>query len=86
MEAVMPDPDPEQLDPLVGGATRDEIQAAIEALPERYRPVVLLRYGQGLAVKDISESLDVPLGTVVSQIFRANRILRTRLAHLVRES
>ncbi len=62
---------------------REQIQAAFEALPERYRPVVMLRYGQGMPVNDISQALDVPRGTVVSQIFRANRILRTKLKHLV---
>lgn len=67
------------------GAVREQIQAAIEALPERYRPVILLRYGQGMPVNDISKALDVPRGTVVSQIFRANRILRTKLSHLVGE-
>ena len=67
------------------GAVREQIQAAIEALPERYRPVVLLRYGQGMQVNDISEALGVPRGTVVSQMFRANRILRAKLGHLVSE-
>lgn len=62
---------------------RDEIADAIEALPERYRPVIVLRYGQGMDVKSIATTLSMPLGTVVSQIFRANRILRTRLRHLV---
>ena len=75
----------EELAPLddLPGDVRDEIMAAIEALPEHYRPVVVLRYGQGMAVKDISRSLGVPVGTVVSQVFRANRILRTKLQHLV---
>ena len=62
---------------------RDQIQGAIGALPERYRAVVVLRYGQGLSVKDIGQTLGLPVGTVVSQLFRANRILRTRLKHLV---
>lgn len=65
---------------------REEIREAIEALPERYRPVVILRYGQGMDVKSIATTLSMPLGTVVSQIFRANRLLRTRLSHLVKSS
>lgn len=63
---------------------RDQIAEAIEALPERYRPVVVLRYGQGMDVKSIATTLSMPLGTVVSQIFRANRVLRARLRHLVK--
>lgn len=62
---------------------RRQIQAAMAGLPERYRAVVVLRYGQGLSVKSIGKTLDLPVGTVVSQIFRANRLLRGRLAHLV---
>ena len=62
---------------------REQIMSAIEDLPERYRPVVILRYGQAMAVKDIGRSLGLPVGTVVSQMFRANRILRDRLRHLV---
>ena len=62
---------------------RDSIQRAIAALPEHYRAVVVLRYGQDMSVKDISRTLDRPLGTVVSQIFRANRVLREQLQHLV---
>lgn len=79
---IVPDEDLAPLDG-VSGEVRDEILAAVEALPEHYRPVVVLRYGQGMAVKDIGRSLGVPVGTVVSQIFRANRILRTKLQHLV---
>ena len=62
---------------------RSEIMSAIDELPDRYRPVVLLRYGQDMPVKEIGRTLGLPLGTVVSQMFRANRILRTRLKHLV---
>ncbi len=73
------------LDPIraSAGEVREQIRLAIDALPEHYRPVVILRYGQGMAVKDIGQSLGIPVGTVVSQIFRANRILRTKLQHLV---
>ena len=62
---------------------RQAIHQAIEELPQRYRPVVVLRYGQGMDVKSIAAALGIPLGTVVSQMFRANRLLRKRLRHLV---
>ena len=64
---------------------RDQIQGAIAQLPERYRSVVVLRYGQQMSVAEIGRTLDLPRGTVVSQIFRANRILRSKLGHLVGE-
>ena len=75
-----PEPESESM------ALRDTIQAAIGALPEHYRAVVVLRYGQDMSVKDISRTLDRPLGTVVSQIFRANRMLREQLQHVVTAS
>ncbi len=62
-----------------------QIQKAISHLPERYRSVVVLRYGQQMSVAEIGRTLDLPRGTVVSQIFRANRILRGKLGHLVTE-
>ena len=76
----------EPVDQRAEGEVRAEIMRAIEALPDRYRPVVVMRYGQEMAVKDIGRALGLPVGTVVSQIFRANRILRTRLKHLVGSS
>jgi RNA polymerase sigma-70 factor (ECF subfamily) len=90
----MPVEDPEPmtepvLDPLERrgdrATVRSQIQEAISHLPERYRAVVVLRYGQGMSVAGIGRTLDLPRGTVVSQIFRANRILRGKLQHLVGE-
>ena len=39
-----------------------------------------------MAVKDIGRTLDRPVGTVVSQLYRANRMLRAQLQHLVTSS
>ncbi|MFV1960023.1 MAG: RNA polymerase sigma factor, partial [Planctomycetota bacterium] len=77
-----PRPAPTERDP-DRGVLRDTIQEAIGALPERYRAVVVLRYGHSMAVKEIGRTLGLPVGTVVSHMFRANRLLRTRLRHLV---
>ena len=63
----------------------EAIQAAIAELPERYRKVVALRYGMGLSVKEICKILDLPFGTVVSHMYRANRLLRPRLKNLVKQ-
>ena len=85
------DRQPDEDAPSPVGAPRDPetfeaIHDAIGALPERYRQVVMLRYGHELPVKEIGRVLGLPVGTVVSQMYRANRILRTRLRHLVRAS
>lgn len=59
--------------------TRMEIQDAIDALPEKYRLIVILRHTHDLAYEEISESLGLPLGTVKTRLFRAREILRRHL-------
>ncbi len=48
-------------------------------LPPDYRAVVELRHFQELSYQEISETLDLPLGTVKTRLFRARRLLRDRL-------
>lgn len=59
--------------------TRQRVGAAIVALHEPYRSVVLLRYEQGLATDEIAARLERSEATVRSQLSRAHEILRTRL-------
>jgi RNA polymerase sigma-70 factor (ECF subfamily) len=56
-----------------------ELEAAVAALPERYRVPVLCCYFEQLSYQDIADLLDQPLGTVKSAIFRGVRLLRTLL-------
>lgn len=57
----------------------DEIRHALEALPPHYRIVVLLADLQELAYKEISEILEIPIGTVMSRLHRGRKDLRQRL-------
>lgn len=57
----------------------DECLAALAELPEHYRRVVELVDVGGLPYRDAATALDVPLGTVMSRLHRARRILRERL-------
>ncbi len=59
--------------------TKKEIQRAIDALPEKYRMIVIMRHTQDLAYEEIAESLELPLGTVKTRLFRAREILRRHL-------
>jgi RNA polymerase sigma-70 factor (ECF subfamily) len=45
-----------------------------------YRAAVELRHFQELSYEEIAETLDLPLGTVKTHLFRARRLLRDRLA------
>lgn len=51
------------------------IRNAIESLPEKYRLIINLRHESDLDYKDIAEKLDIPLGTVKAQLFRARKLL-----------
>lgn len=58
---------------------RKDLDAAIAALPERYRAVVMLYYLEDVSYPEIAEILDLPLGTVKTHLHRAKRILREHL-------
>lgn len=51
------------------------IQEAIEALPEKYHRVIVMRHQQELSYEEIADELDLPLGTVKAHIFRAREML-----------
>jgi RNA polymerase sigma-70 factor (ECF subfamily) len=55
------------------------VRTALGALPEAQREAVLLAYFDGQTHRDISVSLDVPLGTVKTRIRDGLRRLRTQL-------
>jgi RNA polymerase sigma-70 factor (ECF subfamily) len=62
----------------------DEVQPALEALPDEFRVAVLLSDVDEFSYKEIADILGIPLGTVRSRIFRGRRLLRQRLAHYAR--
>lgn len=51
------------------------LNKAIKDLPENYRVIIQMRHRDELDYKEISEKLDIPLGTVKAHLFRARRIL-----------
>jgi len=55
------------------------LEAAVAALPEAYRTVILLRYYGGLSCAGIAAQLDMPLGTVTKTLSRAYALLRDSL-------
>lgn len=61
------------------GIVDDEILAAIDDLPEAYRSAVVLSDLEGLSYEEVAESMDVPLGTVKSRLYRGRRMLQERL-------
>jgi RNA polymerase sigma-70 factor (ECF subfamily) len=66
---------------------RDELQSTIEQafadLPEDLRRAVSLRELDGLSYEDIAETMNCPVGTVRSRIFRAREAIDKRIKPLV---
>jgi RNA polymerase sigma-70 factor (ECF subfamily) len=58
------------------------VQAAVAALPPKYRIAVLLRYFDDLSYEEMASALSCSIGTVASRLNRAHRLLATRLAPL----
>ncbi len=57
----------------------EEIQAAIEQLPEEFRDTVALATLEGLAYQEISDILQIPIGTVRSRLSRGRKLLQRSL-------
>ncbi len=66
---------------IVVGRTFDAVvDAALAALPTKFRQVVLLVDVDGLTYAEAADALGVPEGTVMSRLHRARRRIRDRLA------
>jgi RNA polymerase sigma-70 factor, ECF subfamily len=58
---------------------RTTVNSAIEALPEDLRTAIVLRELEGLSYEEIAATMDCPVGTVRSRIFRAREAIDRRL-------
>jgi RNA polymerase sigma-70 factor, ECF subfamily len=58
----------------------DAILGAVRLLPDKYREVFLLQYGQDLAYRDMAEILDVPVTTIAIRLVRARRMILDSMA------
>lgn len=71
---------------LAASELRDVVQKALLMVPEVYRVAVILRDLEGFSYEEISEVLDVSIGTVKSRMLRGRRHLREILEPLLGES
>ena len=55
------------------------VQRAVLSLPETSRAVLVLREYEGLSYQEISSTLDIPVGTVMSRLSYARNLLKTKL-------
>jgi RNA polymerase sigma factor (sigma-70 family) len=56
------------------------VQRAIGELPVEFREIVILREMEGFSYKEIADLSDVPIGTVMSRLARARKLLQKSLA------
>lgn len=61
----------------------DAVNRAIERLPEDLRTAIVLRELEGLSYEEIAESMNCPIGTVRSRIFRARDAIANELRPLL---
>ena len=64
---------------LVARAESDRVRRALEALPDAFREVLVLREIEGLSYKEIADITGAPMGTVMSSLSRARQRLREQL-------
>jgi len=65
-------PDDEDID-------REQLQEAINRLPDGFRVVLVMYYFQECSYREIAAELDLPMGTVMSRLARAKGHLRAML-------
>ena len=61
---------------LIEQANREMVQQALERLPVPFREILLLCEVEEMSYQEISETLSIPMGTVMSRLSRARKALR----------
>lgn len=79
MRVVPMDELPERAAPEEIDAAAGELKSAVDALPEKLRVPLLLRYMERYSEKEIAQTLGVPVTTVKNRLFRARRAVRAEL-------
>ena len=75
----LPAADCDPSDEVVARSEGDAVMAAVSRLPDIYRDVIVLRFLQGLAYREVGAVLGIPLGTVQSRLTKALDLLRRDL-------
>ncbi len=66
-------PNPEQK--IEKGERIVSVRSAVKKLKDKYRTLIEMRYYEELSYDEIAEQLDLPLGTVKAQLYRAKELL-----------
>jgi RNA polymerase sigma-70 factor, ECF subfamily len=85
-ERVLPDQGREDESPDAVAARheqRQKIMRALDTLPEHHRRIVVLSDLEGLSYREIADTLEIPMGTVMSRLHNARKRLREALKPLL---
>ena len=63
----------------------EDVQRSLDGLPPDYRMVVLLADLENFSYKEIAEILEVPVGTVMSRLYRGRRLLEEAMLDYARD-
>jgi RNA polymerase sigma factor (sigma-70 family) len=66
-------PDPEEA--LINRQKIAQLREVVETLKPRYKKLIELRYYKEYSYEEISKELDLPIGTIKAQLFRAKTLL-----------
>ena len=68
----------------LGLELQETLERAIEALPDDLRTAIILRELDGMSYEEIAQTMECPVGTVRSRIFRARDAIGKKVGALVR--
>jgi RNA polymerase sigma-70 factor (ECF subfamily) len=71
-------PNPDTVNPPFADA--DAVRRALGELPLEFREIVILREMEGFTYKEIADLAELPIGTVMSRLARARKLLKNSLA------
>jgi len=57
-------------------AEKEFVRQSVDKLPDKYRIPIILYYNAEMDIADISQTLNIPLGTVKSRLFNARQIIK----------
>jgi RNA polymerase sigma-70 factor (ECF subfamily) len=72
-------------DELLENVLDEDVQRALDNLPPDYRMVVILADLEGFSYKEIADILEVPVGTVMSRLYRGRRLMEEAMLGYARE-
>lgn len=79
LNTILPDNGELPDEQMVRRENEEMVQSEIKKLPEKYRSAVVLKYIEDLSLKEISDIMDIPVGTVKTRIHRGREMLRKNM-------